>query len=49
MGWQYAAPWTWENWQWALLGPVLLKRINQKAFETMVLAFTILAALRLLY
>lgn len=33
----------------ALLGPVLLKRINQKAFETMVLVFTILAALRLLY
>ena len=32
----------------ALLGPVLLKRINQSAFETMVLAFTILAALRLL-
>jgi uncharacterized membrane protein YfcA len=32
----------------ALLGPVLLKRINQPAFESMVLAFTILAALRLL-
>jgi uncharacterized membrane protein YfcA len=32
----------------ALLGPVLLKRINQSAFESMVLAFTILAALRLL-
>ena len=32
----------------ALLGPVLLKRMNQKAFETMVLAFTILAAIRLL-
>jgi hypothetical protein len=32
----------------ALLGPVLLKRINQKAFESMVLIFTILAALRLL-
>jgi len=32
----------------ALLGPVILKRINQTAFEIMVLAFTILAALRLL-
>ena len=32
----------------ALLGPVILKRINQKGFETMVLVFTILAALRLL-
>jgi len=32
----------------ALLGPVILKRINQSAFEIMVLAFTILAALRLL-
>lgn len=32
----------------ALLGPVLLKRINQSAFEIMVLVFTILAALRLL-
>jgi uncharacterized protein len=32
----------------ALLGPVLLKRINQKAFEMMVLVFTILAAIRLL-
>ncbi len=32
----------------ALLGPVLLKRINQSAFETMVLVFIILAAIRLL-
>jgi uncharacterized membrane protein YfcA len=32
----------------ALLGPVILKRINQKAFEIMVLAFTIIAAIRLL-
>lgn len=32
----------------ALLGPVLLKRINQSAFETMVLTFTIFAAIRLL-
>ncbi len=32
----------------ALLGPVILKRINQTAFEIMVLAFTILAAIRLL-
>lgn len=32
----------------ALLGPILLKRINQRAFETMVLALTVLAALRLL-
>ncbi len=32
----------------ALLGPVILKRINQSAFETMVLAFIILAAIRLL-
>ena len=32
----------------ALLGPVILKRINQSAFETMVLVFTILAAIRLL-
>ena len=32
----------------ALLGPVILKRINQSAFEAMVLAFTILAAIRLL-
>jgi uncharacterized membrane protein YfcA len=33
----------------ALLGPILLKRINQRAFETMVLALTVLAALRLLF
>ena len=32
----------------ALLGPVILKRINQTVFEIMVLAFTILAAIRLL-
>jgi len=32
----------------ALLGPVILKRINQSAFEIMVLAFTLLAAIRLL-
>jgi uncharacterized protein len=32
----------------ALLGPVILKRINQRTFEIMVLAFTILAAIRLL-
>jgi uncharacterized protein len=32
----------------ALLGPVILKRINQSAFETMVLVFTTLAAIRLL-
>ena len=32
----------------ALLGPVILKRINQSAFETMVLVFTLLAAIRLL-
>lgn len=32
----------------ALLGPIILKRMNQTAFEIMVLAFTILAALRLL-
>jgi uncharacterized membrane protein YfcA len=32
----------------ALLGPVILKRINQSAFETMVLLFTTLAAIRLL-
>ena len=33
----------------ALLGPVMLKRINQSAFETMALVFTILAAIRLLF
>jgi uncharacterized membrane protein YfcA len=32
----------------ALLGPVILKRINQRTFEILVLAFTILAAIRLL-
>jgi len=32
----------------ALIGPVILKRINQSAFENMVLVFTILAAIRLL-
>jgi uncharacterized membrane protein YfcA len=33
----------------ALLGPVLLKRLNQKAFERMVLVLTVAAALRLLW
>jgi len=33
----------------ALLGPVLLKRLNQSAFEKMVLALTALAALRLVF
>ena len=32
----------------ALLGPVILKRLNQTAFEIMVLAFTVIAAMRLL-
>jgi len=32
----------------ALLGPIVLRRLNQKAFEAMVLALTVLAALRLL-
>jgi uncharacterized protein len=32
----------------ALLGPVMLKRLNQTAFEIMVIAFTIIAAIRLL-
>jgi hypothetical protein len=32
----------------ALLGPVILKRLNQTAFEIMVIAFTIIAAIRLL-
>lgn len=32
----------------ALLGPVILKHMNQKMFEGMVLVFTVLAALRLL-
>jgi uncharacterized protein len=33
----------------ALLGPVLLKHINQRGFELMVLALTIIAAVRLLF
>jgi hypothetical protein len=33
----------------ALLGPVILKRLNQKVFERMVLVFTVLAALRLVW
>jgi uncharacterized protein len=32
----------------ALLGPVILKRINQSVFENMVLVFSLLAAIRLL-
>jgi uncharacterized membrane protein YfcA len=32
----------------ALLGPIILKRLNQTAFEIMVIAFTILAAVKLL-
>jgi uncharacterized membrane protein YfcA len=32
----------------ALLGPVILKRLNQESFEWMVLALTVLASLRLL-
>ena len=32
----------------ALLGPILLKRLHQRAFEVMVLTLTVLAALRLL-
>ncbi len=32
----------------ALLGPVILKNINQRAFETMALVLTVVAALRLL-
>ncbi len=32
----------------ALLGPVILKRLNQSVFETMALVFTVLAAIRLL-
>lgn len=32
----------------ALLGPIILRRINQSAFETTVLVFTIIAAIRLL-
>jgi len=31
-----------------LLGPIILKRMNQTAFEIMVIAFTIIAAIRLL-
>lgn len=33
----------------ALLGPVILRHINQRAFDLMVLALTVAAALRLLY
>ena len=33
----------------ALLGPVLLKHINQKKFETLVLILAVLASLRLLF
>ena len=33
----------------ALLGPVLLRHIHQRAFETMVLVLTVIAALRLLW
>jgi uncharacterized membrane protein YfcA len=33
----------------ALLGPVILRRINQRAFELMVLSLTALATLRLLF
>ncbi len=33
----------------ALLGPVILRHINQRAFESMVLVFTVVAALRLLF
>jgi len=33
----------------ALFGPIVLKRLNQTAFEIMVLAFTIIAAIRLLF
>jgi uncharacterized membrane protein YfcA len=33
----------------ALLGPLLLKKMNQQAFETMALVLTILAAIRLLF
>ena len=32
----------------ALLGPVIVKRLNQDAFEWMVLTLTVLAAIRLL-
>lgn len=33
----------------ALLGPIILRHINQRAFEVMVLALTVAAALRLLW
>jgi uncharacterized membrane protein YfcA len=33
----------------ALLGPVILKRINQKNFELMVLILTALATVRLIF
>lgn len=33
----------------ALLGPVILKRLNQEAFEWLVLALTVIASLRLLF
>ena len=33
----------------ALLGPVILKQLNQQAFENMALVLTVLAALRLLF
>ena len=32
----------------ALLGPIILKRLNQHAFETMALILTVIAAVRLL-
>jgi uncharacterized membrane protein YfcA len=33
----------------ALLGPLILRHINQKAFELMVLVLTVIAALRLVF
>jgi uncharacterized membrane protein YfcA len=33
----------------ALLGPIIVRHINQKSFEIMVLALTVIAALKLLY
>lgn len=33
----------------ALLGPIIVRHINQRAFEVMVLALTVIAALKLLY
>ena len=33
----------------ALLGPVILKQLDQRAFETMALVFTVVAAVRLLF